>query len=302
MDLLNAMRHFTAVADAKSFSRAAARLGLGTATVSQSVKNLEDHLGVRLLNRNTRHVALTEEGLACDTRCREALAKIDEIQASVLVAKDQVAGRMSVEIPYAIGRAHILPQLPAFLAAHPQLETTILLNPGSGRLIEEGIDVAIQLGTLPSSSLIARRIHTMRYLACAAPAYLERHGTPEDPAALQRHACIGFWSPNTHRLTDWTFERADAISTHTPCGPVHFNSSEAAIALAREGAGIVYMPDLLVTNDLKIGTLIPILTGWATLERPVYLVTPHRRHVPAKVKAFSAFAVGLFSQIRTDIT
>jgi LysR family transcriptional regulator for bpeEF and oprC len=300
MDLLNAMRNFTAVVDAKSFSQAAARLRISNAAISQSVKNLEDHLGVRLLSRNTRHVTLTDEGTRYDQRCRTALAEIDEIQRTLVQGKDQVGGRLCVEMPYALGKSYILPHLREFTQAYPSLEVTVLLNPGSGRLIEEGIDVAVQLGTLPSSSLISRRVHRMHHLACASPEYLSRNRVPRSPLELKSHSCIGFWSPNTRRLSDWLFERQNEIVSHTPCGSIHFNSSEAAIELARDGAGIIYMPDLLVREDLRCGRLVRLLDGWSTLERPIYLVYPEKRHLPAKVRAFSDFIDRVFMRLRSD--
>lgn len=297
MDLLNAMRNFTAVVDSKSFSQAAMRLRLSNATVSQSVKNLEDYLGVRLLNRNTRRVTLTDEGMRYDERCRTALAEIEEIQSSLVESRHQACGRLCVEVPYALGKAYILPHLGAFTEAHPRLEVTVLLNPVSGRVIEEGIDAAVQLGSLPSSSLISRRIYATDHLACAAPAYLARRGIPQTPQQLRDHICVGFWSPSTHKVADWLFQRGDETVAHTPRGPLHFNSSEAAIELAQQGAGIVYMPDLLVRDHLRDGRLVPLLPGWRTLERPVYLVYPEKRHLPAKVRAFSDFLDRIFAGI-----
>ena len=297
MDLLNAMRNFTAVVDAKSFSQAAARRRLSNAAVSQSIRNLECHLGVRLLNRNTRHVTLTDEGLRYDERCRTALAEIEEIQSALVQGREQVCGRLCIEIPYAIGKSCILSRLPEFTDAYPSLEVTVLLNPVSGRVIEGGIDVAIQLGALPSSTLIARKVHGMRHLACATPGYLRVHGAPSAPQQLRTHRCIGFWSSHTCKVMDWLFERGDERVMHKPCGPLHFNSSEAAIELAREDAGIVYMPDLLVRDDLRRGRLVALLDGWSTLERPVYLVYPEKRHVPAKVRAFADFISNLFVRL-----
>lgn len=297
MDLLNAMRNFTAVVDSKSFSQAAMRLRLSNATVSQSVKNLEGHLGVRLLNRNTRRVTLTDEGMRYDERCRTALAEIEEIQSSLVESRHQACGRLCIELPYALGKAYILRHLGAFTEAHPRLEMTVLLNPVSGRVIEEGIDAAVQLGSLPSSSLISRRIYTTDHVACAAPAYLARRGIPQTPQQLRDHVCVGFWSPSTHRVADWLFRRGDETFAHTPRGPLQFNSSEAAIELAQQGGGIVYMPDLLVRDHLRDGRLVSLLRGWRTLERPVYLVYPEKRHLPAKVRAFSDFLDRIFADI-----
>jgi LysR family transcriptional regulator for bpeEF and oprC len=298
VDLLNAMRNFTAIVEAGSFSHAAVRLRISNATISQSIKNLEDHLGVRLLSRNTRHVKLTEEGMRYNERCRLLLAEIDDIELTLGRSKDEAVGRLCVEIPYALGKSYILPHLPDFTKAYPGIEMTVLLNPSSGRLIEDGIDVALQLGTLASSSLIARRVHSMRHLPCAAPSYVSQHGAPRHPLDLKAHQCIGFWSPNARRVADWPFERDNDLITHTPRGTVHFNSSEAAIELAREGAGIVYMPDLLVEEDLRAGRLVRLLDEWSTLERPLYLVYPDKRYRPTKVRAFSEFIEGIFEGLQ----
>ena len=297
MDLLNAMRNFTAVVDAKSFSQAAMRLRLSKATISQSVKNLEDHLGVRLLNRNSRQVTLTDEGLRYDERCRTALAEIDEIQTSLLESRQQACGRLCVEMPYALGKAYILPRLSEFTQAHPKVELTVLLNPVSGRMIEDGIDAAIQLGSLPSSSLISRRVHSTAHVACAAPSYLARCGEPSHPRELRDHVCIGFWSPSTHRVFDWEFQRGEERVAHTPRGPLRFNSSEAAIDFAQQGAGVVYMPDLLVRGHVAAGRLQPLLPAWRTLERGIFLVYPEKRHLPAKVRAFAGFLDTVFAGI-----
>lgn len=297
MDLLNAMRNFTAVVDAGSFSQAAAQRRLSNATISQSIKNLEDHLGVRLLNRNTRCVTLTDEGMLYEHRCRAALAEIEEIQQQLLGGRERVSGRLRVEMPYALGKSFVLPRLGEFIDAFPEVELTVLLNPVSGRVVEEGIDVAIQLGAIPSSALIARRIHTTRHLACATPGYLRNHCAPSQPGELEAHRCIGFWSQHTHRMLEWTFERDKTRIVHKPAGPLHFNSSEAVIEAAYRDLGIIYLPDLLVHDDLRTGRLTALLDGWTTLERPVYVVFPEKRHLPAKVRAFADFVAGIFADL-----
>ncbi|MDQ8729195.1 LysR family transcriptional regulator [Bradyrhizobium sp. LHD-71] len=297
MDLLNAMRNFTTVVDAGGFSQAAIRLRISKATISQSVKNLEDHLGVRLFNRNTRHVKLTEEGIEYNERCRTMLAEIEQIQLNLMKRKAEAEGRLCVEIPYALGKSYILPHLQEFAKAYPNIETTVLLNPSSGRLIEGGIDIAVQLGTLPSSSLIARRVYRMRHIACASPGYLELAGRPKTPFDLRNHQCIGFWSPEHHRVSDWLFERDNEIIAHAPNGSLHFNSSEAAIELALQGGGVIYMPDLLVRDALRDGRLVSLLPEWSTRERPIYLVYPDKRYMPTKVRAFADFIDAIFRRM-----
>jgi LysR family transcriptional regulator for bpeEF and oprC len=294
------MRNFTTVVDAGGFSQAAIRLRISKATISQSVKNLEGHLGVRLFNRNTRHVRLTEEGVEYDERCRAMLTEVEQIQLNLMKRKSEAEGKLCVEIPYALGKAYILPHLGEFAKAYPNIETTVLLNPSSGRLIEGGIDIAVQLGNLPSSSLIARRIYRMRHIACASPGYLEQFGRPKTPFDLGNHQCIGFWSPEHHRVADWLFERDNEIIAHVPNGSLHFNSSEAAIELALQGGGVVYMPDLLVRDDLRAGRLISLLPEWSTRERPIYLVYPDKRYMPTKVRAFADFIAGIFARMTPD--
>lgn len=297
MDLLNAMRNFTTVVDAGGFSQAAIRLRISKATISQSVKNLEDHLEVRLFNRNTRHVKLTEEGAEYNERCRAMLSEIEQIQRNLMKRKSEAEGRLCVEIPYALGKAYILPYLHEFAETYPNIETTVLLNPSSGGLIEGGIDIAVQLGDLPSSSLIARRVFRMRHIACATPSYLAENGTPKTPFDLRKHKCIGFWSPLHRRVTDWQFERDNEIITHAPSGSLHFNSSEACIELALQGGGIVYMPDLIVRNELREARLVPLLEEWATRDRPIYIVYPDKRYMPMKVRAFAGFIDAIFSRM-----
>lgn len=297
MDRLNAMRIFVAVVESGSFSGAAKKLALGNPTVSESVKNLEQALGVRLLDRTTRRMNATAEGALYYERCRTVLADIDEVELALSEARAKPRGRLRVAVPAALGHAYIVPALAEFAACYPDLRTTVLLDPGPTSPLESGVDVAIQLGQLKDSSLVARKIYETRHVACAAPNLLARQGEPRHPKDLRAMNCLGFYSPNTRRLLEWQFRKGSEIWTHVPAGNLLLNSSEALIDLAIRGTGVIYMLDVLIRSAVSAGTLTPILGDWTTLARPLYLVHSHKRHVPAKVRAFEAFIEHLFGRI-----
>lgn len=302
MDLLTSMRHFVAVVETGSFSQAAKRLGVANATVTQSIKNLEDHLGVRLINRTTRRMNLTWEGGIYEQRCRAMLADLEDIERTLAKAAAAPRGRLTVEMPAAIGQALIVPALVEFARAYPDVQTVVLLNPGSSSLVEDGIDVALQLSDLENSSLIARKVHTLRHVACASPGYIDAEGDPSHPDELQRLSCLGFYGPRTGKPLEWTFHRDGNTVSHVPAGPFHSNSSDALINVAIRDGGIVYMPDALVHRHLLSGRLVEVLSGWETLERSLFLVYPDRKNLPAKVQAFARFVEQIFENIPTETT
>ncbi|MBI4193463.1 MAG: LysR family transcriptional regulator [Betaproteobacteria bacterium] len=297
MDRLTAMRNFVAVVETGSFSRAAKKLTVANATVTESVKNLEKHLGVRLLDRTTRHTGPTWEGRIYYDRCRQVIAEIDELELALAESSSTPRGHLRVEVPAALGHAYIVPALPRFAAQYPDLKTTMFLNPGPGGLVESGIDVALQLGELKDSRLVARRIYEARHVACAAPQLLARHGPPKHPRDLPPLNCLGFYAPHIGRILEWEFRKGRDHWKHVPDGNLLFNSSEALIDVAVKGAGIIYMLDILIQPAVAAGKLKPLFTDWDTLKRPVFLVHPHKRHVPAKVRVFADFVDTLFQDL-----
>jgi LysR family transcriptional regulator for bpeEF and oprC len=163
--------------------------------------------------------------------------------------------------------------------------------------VETGIDVALQLGELKDSRVVARRVRNARHVACAAPALLAEHGEPAHPKDLASMNCLGFYSPTTGRVLEWRFRKGNETWKHLPGGNLLFNSSEALIDVAVRGGGVIYMLDVLIKHAVAAGKLKPLLTEWDTLERPIFLVHPHKKHVPAKVRAFAEFVEQLFARL-----
>ncbi|PWK61298.1 LysR family transcriptional regulator [Aminobacter sp. AP02] len=289
MDRLVAMRHFLAVIDGANFSKAAKRLRVSKATVTQSVKNLEGHLGVRLLNRTTRQVRLTSEGEAYAERCHELLQELDRLDLEIAESAKAASGELRIELPSEIGHTHILPKIMEFAELHPDVRTSIILTADPSSLIDAGIDVALQLGDLVSSSLIARKIATTRQVACASPSFLSGYAKPLHPNDLLDMACLGFFSPKTSKPRKWSFRKGDETCEFLPNGPMQLNNGNALINVARRGAGVIYVPDILVRHHIASGELVQLLQDWETIERGLYIVCQNRRNLSAKVRAFVSF-------------
>jgi LysR family transcriptional regulator for bpeEF and oprC len=283
------MRTFVAVAETGSFSRAAQKFGIANASVTEAVKQLEEYLGVQLLNRTTRSVRPTFEGATYYSKCRTVLSDIEELEAAVSESHSQARGRLTVEVPAALGHCFIVPALNRFTESNPEIKVVVLLEPSPKKLIERGIDVSLQLGELADSNLIAKKLCNTEYVACAAPDYLDAHGHPDNPGDLRRLNCMGFFAPNTGRLVEWDFQKGGKSVSHTPDGRLNFNSSMALIDVALRGAGVIYILDLLVKQHLKDGALVPVLPDWRTTRRSLYLVYPQKRFTSKKTKAFISF-------------
>jgi LysR family transcriptional regulator for bpeEF and oprC len=296
MDRLAAMRIFVCVVEERSFSGAAKRIGLANATITGSVKALEKHLGAPLLNRTTRHVSATNEGTRYFEHARSILAQIDEIEEAVSSAHRSARGRLVVEVPAALGLAFIVPHLRRFTERHPDIQVTMLLNPDPGGLVQSGIDVGLQLGALKDSNYIARKVINTRHVACASPDYLKRAGRPNHPSELGGFNCLGFHNPHSGRVVDWFFRKGNETARHVPKGNMHFNSSQALLDVAVAGGGIVYALDILVKEAFANKSLVPLLPGWVTLERPLFLIYPPHRYLPQKTKLFAAFVQSLWAR------
>ena len=293
MDKLSAMRTFVRVAERGSFARAADDLDLARSQASNQVAALEKVLGVRLLNRTTRRVSLTQEGGEYLERCRRALAEIDAAEESLRRDRTQVAGRLRVDVPVAFGRSLLIPALPDFLARYPQLDLAVRLEDRVTDLVAEQVDVAVRVTRVKHQDLVARRAGTMRMLLCASPAYLARAGIPQTLADLARHRCIGVTSPQTGRLGDWDFRRGNSRRRVALNHAVTFNSVEAAVLAAVHGLGITRSVDLMLARHLASGALQVVLPEWAGEGPALSIVYPAAGRGSAKVRAFADFAVSL---------
>jgi LysR family transcriptional regulator, regulator for bpeEF and oprC len=295
MDRLSGMEIFHWVVELGSFSRAADRLGLSKATVTTHIAGLEAHLRVRLLNRTTRRLALTEDGAAYLEHVRRVLADIEETEASLARGRSVPRGRLRVDMPVAIGALFIVPALPRFAAQYPELKVIATLNDHRSDLVAEGIDAAVRIGPLEDSSFIARKVSETSSMVVAAPDYLERAGEPRNPGELTKHNCIGLWNVVSGHISEWVFERDGERHTFTPSGSLAISNASALVDVAVAGHGIIRLAELAIGRELAAGALKPILPEWRAREPlPISVVYPQNRHLSAKVRAFVDFVGGLF--------
>ena len=284
---LEELAAFVAVAEAGSFMSAAKALGRDASVLSRRVGQLEKRLGVRLLSRTTRQVALTEVGTIY---ARRVQALLDELASASREASDYAAsprGLVRVSLPISFGRLWIAPLLPAFLARHPHIRVDVRLTDRFADVVAEGFDVAIRVaaGVQRDSSLTTRKIASYRNLLVAAPAYLAAHGTPQTPAELMRHTCLGF--TGYAGWPDWPLTKNGKRETVRPACSLIADHSEVLLAAAIGGAGITFTADWLAGPALRAGTLVEVLPGWGGKgSGSVYAIMPPGRLIPTKTRLF----------------
>lgn len=293
MDRLAAMQVFVKVAELASFSEAAQALDQSKSTVSKHVAWLEEQLGTRLLNRTTRRLSLTEAGTGYLERCRQILTDVAEAESAISAHAATPRGLLKIASPMSFGFLHLAPVLPDFLERYPDIAVDLAMNDRYVDLIDEGYDVAVRIGGMPDSSLIARRVARSALVTLAAPRYLDRHGAPTHPSALADRACLIYRWPQPQDI--WRYETPDGDTVDVKVsGPVQANNADALKAAAVGGLGILTLPLFLATDALQSGTLVPILTDYRLPSRDLHAVYPHNRHLSAKVRVFVDFLVETF--------
>lgn len=296
MDKLHAMEIFARVAELESFSKAAERLNLAPASVSTAIRNLEAHLGVRLMTRTTRKVSLTDDGRAYLDRCRRLLAEIEETESALKQTQSKPQGRLRVEIPTGLGHMYVTPALPGFSARYPDVKVVVTLGDRFVDLTEEEVDVILRVGELEDSTMVAKRIYDARFVTCAAPAYIARHGRPKTPLELANHNCLGYFSASLGRSARWNYRKAGRDMVHAPEGTLHTNNPEALIDLAEAGSGIVCMLETGVLRAIREGRLVPLLEDWESPIMPISVLYWPSRHLSAKVRVFVDFISEVFAK------
>ncbi len=295
MDRLTSMEVFHWVVELGSFSRAADRLDLSKASVTAHISSLEGRLGVKLLNRTTRRLSLTDDGAAYLEHVRRILADVQETEAVLGAGKSVPRGVLRVEMPAPLGRQYIVPALPRFAAQYPELQVLALLEDRHANLVESGVDAAVRLGPLSDSTLVARRVYAAKWGTYASPDYLALHGAPAHPDDLDDHNCLGLYSGARGEVHGWTFEQDGKRIVRRPGSRLAVSNSEAMVDAAVSGAGVVQTLDLFASRWVASGALRPILPDWQHAEPyPISVVYPQGRHLSAKVRAFVDFVVGLF--------
>ncbi|WP_108446937.1 LysR family transcriptional regulator [Halomonas denitrificans] len=292
MDRIDAMRAFITVVSEGSFTRAAERLAMSPQLVSKYVAQLEAHLGVRLLNRTTRRLHLTEAGTRYHPRAQQLLADLDDVEQQLGDLQTQARGLLRISAPVSFATRHLAPLLGDFQRAHPAVDIDLQLNDRKVDIVEEGFDVALRIGHLKSSSLIAKRIAPVRLVMCASPAYLARHGTPGHLEELKAHRYLRY-SYAEQEAGDSLFRWLPGRDPHRG-GDLVSNNGDVLVESAIAGAGIVLQPTFIAGPALQAGRLRVVLPDHEPRPMSLYAVYAHRQLLASKVRCFVDFMEGYF--------
>lgn len=294
MDKLDCMRAFVAVVDAESFTQAAASMQLSKALVSKYVGALESSLGVRLLNRTTRRMSVTDSGKAYYGRCISVLQDIDEIEAALRSEHSQPEGVLRINAPVSFSELTLMPMLSDFTQRYPDVTVKLELADRFVDIIEEGVDLAIRIGALPDSSLVVRKLTEMRMFLCASPAYLANAGVPLTLDSLQAHCCI--FDSNYQHKDKWILGRGEQQVSIPIRSQINVNSGRAVNELLLNDKGIGLLPSFVVEKDIEAGRLVRLMQDYEPEPTGVYALYPHRKHLSAKVRLFIDDLVNAFQK------
>ncbi|WP_259780795.1 LysR family transcriptional regulator [Aestuariispira ectoiniformans] len=301
MDKLNGMVVFAAVVETGSFTAAARELGQSKSAVSKQVSKLEDRLGARLLHRTTRQLTLTDVGQAFYERCQRIVEEAEEAELAVTTMQQCPQGRLKLSLPHSYGGRHITPILPIFMERYPDITVDISFNDRRVDLLEEGFDLAVRVGILQDSSLIARKITEVRSHVISAPSYWDKNGRPTHPQELADHNCFTYANIDTPNI--WRFPQAGGgdISVRVD-GRLHSNNGDATLEAVKAGLGVARLPTFFFCeNELKSGDLEEVLSDYSQARMGVYAVYPHARHLTTKVRVFIDFLVEQLAKSYEDV-
>lgn len=284
MDKLKAFETFASVATRGSLSAAARAEGVAPAVISRRLDALEEHLGVKLLVRTTRRIALTHEGAAFLDDCQRIVAEVAVAEASVSAGGLQASGHLRLTAPAGFGRRHVAPLLPGFRTEHPRLRISLNLSDRVVDLAAEGYDCAVRVGDLPDSSLVSIRLADNRRLCVAAPDYLRRRGTPGHPRELLQHDCLVL-SSDASQTRGWAFREDGQVTHLRPDGPLDCSDGQVLHDWCLAGHGIAWRSTWEVEGEIASGRLLPVLEAFAAPPNGIYAILPHAtRHLPLRVR------------------
>lgn len=296
MDSISGMITFARVVEANSFSEAARRLGISKSAVSKQIARLEDHLGARLLNRTTRRISPTEVGAAFYERCARIIAEVEEAELAVTRLQEEPRGVLRINAPMSFGILHLAPAISVFLKRYPDMDIDLTLNDRFVDLIDEGYDLAIRIGTMADSSLIARKLAPSRLVLCAAPAYLRRQGMPSEPRDLAGHDCLVYSLATGGDLWKFTDTEGNPHPVRVTAR-LRVNNGDVMRDIAASGLGLTVLPSFIAAKDLEKGTLVPVLTDYSLPETAVSAVYPQNRHLSTKIRVFVDFLASRFGPV-----
>jgi DNA-binding transcriptional LysR family regulator len=286
MDRLQGMAVFVKAADLGSFAAAGAALDMSAQMVGKYVSAIEERLGTRLLNRTTRRQSLTELGRQYYERCKTVLAEVDAAEAIAHTQTSAPRGRLRVNAPVTFGTYCLMPVIAEYLKAYPDVQVDLTLSDRVVDLIDEGYEAVIRIGTLADSSLLSRQLTPYRLIACAAPSYLVRHGTPTTPEQLADHDALGFTYAVRPPVKEWPFMAGENLHMAQVHNRFQVNDSRAQLAAAREGIGIILGAEMMLREDLQQGRLMRLLPDFETPVLPVHILFAGDRRLPPKVRSF----------------
>ncbi len=277
---------FVRVAESRSFTNAADRLGVSVASVSKSVSVLEARLGVKLVHRTTRSLSLTDDGKMLFRHCSQLLHDVEATEAEVTGAHLAPMGKLRVHAPVGLGHKVVMPALLSLTERYPALSIDADFSHRTPKLAEEGLDVTIRIGRTADSRVIAKTLTHVRYITCASPAYLTARGTPSSPQELDRHDCLAYVQWQTGQYHEWDFVRGEESYTLSPTGKLNINHSEAILEAVIAGAGIARIASFIAAPAILDGRLKLILSDWQAPGIPVQLIYLPDRHLSPRIRAF----------------
>lgn len=292
MDRFQEMASFVSVVDAGSFVGAADASGLSKAALSRHVATLEQRLGVRLLNRTTRRLSLTDDGQRFHARARELLGTLEEIESEASSSTSEATGLLRINAPLTFGVRHLAPLWGRFAQRHPKVSLDISLNDRVVDLVEEGYDLAVRITDLPSSQLVSRKLASTRIVACASPHYLQAHGHPAHPRELAQHRVVAYSYFSSR--DEWTFEGPDGQVSVRTRPFMQSNNGDTCRMAALDGQGIILQPDFLIGGDLASGELVEVMPQYRAGEIGIHVVYASRKHLPGKTRMMVDFLVEAF--------
>jgi len=288
LDQFAALATFVRVVDAGSLSGAARSLPSSLTAVSRQVSALEQHFGTKLLHRTTRRLALTDDGRVLYERAKVILGELRQVEAALSTGHHEPSGRLRIAAPALIGRLLLAPMLAEFLRRHPAVSIDLLLVDRSVDMIEEDIHLALRIGHLPDSDLIARKLGDIQMIVCAAPSYLKRRGVPQTPADVSAHDCLGF--SEMPGSAEWRFRQDAKSKWKIPISPrLWANSLDALVVAAKDGAGLVRVPSWQVRGEIAAGHLRRVLQDFEPPPAPLHLLSQSSRLTSPKTRAFTDY-------------
>ncbi|NGX87437.1 LysR family transcriptional regulator [Rahnella sp. Lac-M11] len=296
MDQIQAMKIFIRIAELESFSRAAEDLDLPRATVSTTLKRLEQRLGVRLFLRTTRQVKITDEGKIYYQRCLQLLSALEEADTLFAHHRNQPAGTVRIDMPHSLARVMVIPALQAFYEHYPHITLSVSANDNSVNLLDQGVDCVIRAWPSEDENLQSRHLANLEQITCASPAYFAKFGTPQTRADLATHQAIGYFfahqQPESHLefVTDGTVEKIQLRRTLTVSG------ADAYVAAAKAGFGLVQVSRLAIAQELERGELVEVLSALTPPPMPLYIMYPPGRFLAPRIRVFLDWLITLFSQ------